>query len=153
MLAGPFALLVVDTAAAYFHGKDENDNVQAGSFARLLRSLTQQIPGGPTGFISTHPTKNAAPENLLPRGGGAFLNEMDGNLTCVKRELISEVHWLGKFRGPDFAPFSFLIQARDDRPIEGQQGEVDLDRYRPPDGIAGTRHRGRRPTPVMRTGC
>jgi hypothetical protein len=108
--AGPFALVVIDTAAAYFDGNDENDNVQAGAFARRLRSLTQLIPGGPTVLVSTHPPKNAAPENLLPRGGGAFLNEMDGNLTAVKRELISEVHWLGKFRGPDFAPFSFLIQ-------------------------------------------
>lgn len=34
---------------------------------------------------------------------------MDGNLTCVKREQIAEVHWLGKFRGPDFAPISFLL--------------------------------------------
>src|SRR5262249_13619980 len=27
----------------------------------------------------------------------------------VKREQIAEVHWLGKFRGPDFAPISFLL--------------------------------------------
>ena len=28
-----------------------------------------------------HPVKNAAKDNLLPRGGGQFLNELDANLT------------------------------------------------------------------------
>ena len=28
----------------------------------------------------------------------------DGNLTCIKRGTIAEVHWQGKFRGCDFAP-------------------------------------------------
>jgi len=107
--AGPFALVVIDTAAAYYTGQDENDNVQAGSYARLLRQFTKEVAGGPTVLVTTHPPKNAAPENLLPRGGGAFLNEMDGNLTCVKRERMADVHWLGKFRGPDFAPISFLL--------------------------------------------
>jgi DNA-binding MarR family transcriptional regulator len=108
-VAGPFALVVIDTAAAYYTGQDENDNVQAGTYARLLRSFTKEIAGGPTVLVNTHPPKNAPPENLLPRGGGAFLFEMDGNLTCVKREQIAEVHWLGKFRGVDFAPISFLL--------------------------------------------
>jgi hypothetical protein len=125
--AGPFAMFIVDTAAAFFPGaggEDENNNVQAGSYARLLRSLTQEILGGPTGFISTHPIKNATPENLLPRGGGAFLNEVDGNLTCVKREQISEVHWLGKFRGPDFAPLSFKIQPGTTELLKDSKGRL-----------------------------
>jgi hypothetical protein len=105
---GPFALVVIDTATAYFDGKDENDNVQAGAYARLLRSLNT-LAGGPAVLVTTHPPKNAPPENLLPRGGGAFLNEMDGNFTCVKREKITDLHWLGKFRGPDFAPIPFLL--------------------------------------------
>jgi hypothetical protein len=122
--AGPFALMVVDTAAAYFDGKDENDNVQAGSYARLLRTFTKEIGGGPTVLVTTHPTKNAPPENLLPRGGGAFLNEMDGNLTCVKREKIAEVHWLGKFRGPDFAPLSFLLTPGTSDKLKDSKGRL-----------------------------
>jgi hypothetical protein len=106
--AGPFALVVIDTAAAYFEGKDENDNVQAGSYARTLRSL-KEITGGPMVLVTTHPPKNAGPENLLPRGGGAFLNEMDGNFTVNKREKAADLHWLQKFRGPDFAPIPFLL--------------------------------------------
>jgi hypothetical protein len=45
----------------------------------------------------------------LPRGGGAFLNEMDGNLTCAKTETVVKLHWAGKFRGPDFAPLHFKL--------------------------------------------
>ena len=43
---------------------------------------------------------------LVPRGGGAFLNEMDGNLTCRRDEqtCIAEIHWVGKIRGAEFNP-------------------------------------------------
>jgi len=119
---GPFALVVIDTAAAYFVGNDENDNVQAGSYARLLRSFTKEIAGGPCVLVTTHPTKNAAPENLLPRGGGAFLNEMDGNLTCVKHEQTAEVHWLAKFRGPEFAPIPFLLMPGTSERLKDSKG-------------------------------
>jgi hypothetical protein len=33
-------LIVVDTAAAFFHGDNDNDNVQMGAYARQLRVLT-----------------------------------------------------------------------------------------------------------------
>jgi len=121
-VAGPFALVVIDTAAAYYTGQDENDNVQAGSYARLLRQFTKEVAGGPTVLVTTHPPKNAPPENLLPRGGGAFLNEMDGNLTCVKHEQMAEVHWLGKFRGPDFAPISFLLTPGTSEQLKDSKG-------------------------------
>ena len=54
--------------------------------------------------MTCHPTKNPDMDNLLPRGGGAFLNEMDGNLVAIKNNSVVTVHWHGKFRGPDFAP-------------------------------------------------
>ena len=81
---GPFSLVIVDTSAAYFEGDDENNNVQAGNHARMLRSLIDTVEGGPTILVPAHPTKNATPDNLLPRGGGAFVNEMDTNLVCQK---------------------------------------------------------------------
>ena len=46
---------------------------------------------------------------MLPRGGGAFVAEMDGNLTCSKTDALATVHWQGKFRGPDFAPIPFML--------------------------------------------
>jgi hypothetical protein len=77
--------------------------------AQMLRSLVN-VPGGPTVIAACHPTKNATPGSLIPRGGGAFINECDGNLTCQKTDSAIELHWYFKFRGPDFAPISFKIE-------------------------------------------
>jgi hypothetical protein len=109
---GPFSLLIVDTSASYYNGDDENDNVQLGSHARMLRTFIN-LPGGPTIIVTCHPTKTPDPNNLLPRGGGAFLAEVDGNLVCIKdaATMTAEVTTHGKFRGPDFAPFSFRLVA------------------------------------------
>ena len=82
---GGVALVVIDTTAAYFEGDEENDNVQAGNYARMQRSLVDTLPGGPTILALCHPVKNAGEDNILPRGGGAYLNEVDGNLTAIKR--------------------------------------------------------------------
>jgi hypothetical protein len=107
MAAQELALVIVDTSAAYFETDDENNNMQALAHAKRLRELSR-LPGGPTVLICCHPTKNA--ESLVPRGGGAFLNEVDGNLTCKRDDLAVELHWCGKFRGPDFAPLSFQLK-------------------------------------------
>jgi hypothetical protein len=106
---GGCALLIIDTSAAYFQGDNENDNVQLGQHASNMREL--HIPGGPCTLINCHPSKNADDENLLPRGGGAFLAEVDGNLTAVKRGMTVKLHWQGKFRGPEFEPISFLLKS------------------------------------------
>ena len=109
---GPFSLLIVDTSASYYSGNDENDNVALGNHARMLRTFTE-LPGGPTILVTCHPTKNPDMANLLPRGGGAFLAEVDGNLVCVKdpNMMTVEITTHGKFRGPDFASFSFRLEA------------------------------------------
>ena len=108
--AGPFSLLIVDTSASYYSGDDENDNVQLGKHAKMLRTFVN-LPGGPTILVTCHPTKNPDMTNLLPRGGGAFLAEVDGNLVAIKdtTTMLVEVTTHGKFRGPDFAPFAFQL--------------------------------------------
>lgn len=104
---GGAAMVVIDTSAAYFTGDDENGNVAMGRHARNLRALTT-LPGSPCVLVACHPTKNADQSNLLPRGGGAFIAELDGNLTCQKTEAGTvKLHWQGKFRGPDFKPIHF----------------------------------------------
>ncbi len=45
----------------------------------------------------------------LPRGGGAFIAEVDGNLTLNKGETV-KLHWQGKHRGPDFDPIHFELK-------------------------------------------
>jgi hypothetical protein len=106
----PLSLLIVDTSAAYYTGDDENDNKQLGDHARMLRSF-ENLWGGPTILVTCHPTKNPDMSNLLPRGGGAFLAEVDGNLVCLheRGSGLVEIDTHGKFRGPEFVPFSFKL--------------------------------------------
>lgn len=99
----------VDTSAAFYSADDENDNVAMRRHASVLRELAS-LPGNPTVFVLCHPTKNAQRDNLLPRGGGAFLAEIDCNLTLWKDEAgIVTLHWAGKIRGPSFDPIRFEL--------------------------------------------
>ncbi|KQW36511.1 hypothetical protein ASC76_17755 [Rhizobacter sp. Root404] len=99
----------VDTSAAFFNGTEENGNVEMRRHASMLRDLAS-LPGNPTVFVLCHPTKNAQRDNLLPRGGGAFLAEIDCNLTLWKEESgIVSLHWAGKIRGPSFDPVRFEL--------------------------------------------
>jgi AAA domain len=106
---GPFGLVIVDTSAAFFRGEDENSNAQLGDHARKLRSFVD-LPGGPAVIVTCHPTKTPNMDNLLPRGGGAFVAEVDGNLVCLKEGSVVVLHWQGKFRGPEFEPIPFKLQ-------------------------------------------
>lgn len=98
---GGVDLVVVDTAAAFFDGEDENSNTELGEYARRLRRRLCTLPGKPCVVVCSHPTKHARThEELVPRGGGAFVAEVDGNLTLMKREVgRSEMFWSKKFRG------------------------------------------------------
>jgi hypothetical protein len=109
---GPFALILVDTFAAIFDGKDVNNPVEAGEFMRRLRPLTQ-IPGRPAVVVSAHPVKNATESALVPYGAGAIVNEIDGNLTLWNEGAISTLHWQRKLRGLDFEPAPFRFELLD----------------------------------------
>jgi hypothetical protein len=119
---GGVALLIIDTSAAYFEGSDENDNVQLGQHASNMREL--KIPGGPCTIICCHPTKNATDDNLQPRGGGAFVAEVDGNLTCRIDNMAVELHWQTKFRGPDFAPTHFMLESVTHERLKDTKGRL-----------------------------
>ena len=100
-------LVLIDTAAAYFPGTETNSNSEQGAYARTLREFTF-LKNKPAAIALSHPVKNAARDNLLPMGGSAFLNEVDGNLTLWSgNEGQTTLHWQGKFRGPEFNPMSF----------------------------------------------
>lgn len=104
-------LIVIDTAAAFFPGDDDNQNVQMGAYARNLRTLTS-CQNKPAVLSPAHPVKNPDKDNLLPRGGGAFLNEIDGNLTLWADTMgeTATLHWQGKIRGADFSPVNFALR-------------------------------------------
>jgi hypothetical protein len=120
---GGVSLVFVDTSSAFFEGEDENSNKQAGDHARMLRELTK-LPGEPCVVVACHPVKNASESNLQPRGGGAFLGEVDGNLTAKNDEGSIELHWQGKFRGPDFAPISFELRQVGHQRLKDKRGRL-----------------------------
>lgn len=129
----PFALVIVDTLAAFFDGDNINDAVQGGQFMRRLRPLTQ-IPGLPAVIVAAHPVKNAGEDNLVPYGSGAILNEVDGNLTLWKKPETGTVqlHWAGKLRGLEFQPALFRFELHGCPDILDAKGrEVHLPTLRP----------------------
>jgi hypothetical protein len=69
------------------------------------------LSGNPTVLVTCHPTKNPDMSNLQPRGGGAFIAEIDGNLVAIRDRgsALVEIDTHGKFRGPEFQPFSFKL--------------------------------------------
>lgn len=108
---GKISLVIVDTSAAYFLGNEELSNTQMGSYARVLRKLTT-LPGHPCVLVLCHPIKHVIePSQLLPRGGSAYLNEMDGNLTLwrIADDMVQLDHT--KLRGTTpFQPISFQLK-------------------------------------------
>jgi hypothetical protein len=110
-MEGYYSLVLVDTSISYYSGDDEDDNLQARTHAWHLRALAE-LPGHPAIVANTHPTKSADRENLLPRGGGAFLNEIYTNLTVWAESETATLHWHRKKRGPDFDPIPFEFHGK-----------------------------------------
>ncbi|KRD71815.1 AAA family ATPase [Ensifer sp. Root278] len=54
-----YSLVIVDTSQAYFSGDDFNDNRAAKDWAQELRTLADDLPGGPTVVVLSHPPKSA----------------------------------------------------------------------------------------------
>jgi len=106
---GKIGLVIVDTSIAYFGGDDENASVDMQAHGRMFRELSVNL-GGATVLILCHPTKNPGRDNLLPRGSGGFLNEIDGNLTLWRVDEMVTLHWQGKFRGANFEPLTFRMK-------------------------------------------
>lgn len=121
--AGGFDLLVIDTGAAFFRGDDDNANVQMGTFARGCRQLTQ-MAGGPCVLVLMHPTKTPDRSNLVPRGGGAFLAEVDGNLTAWRDDVLVSLHHAGKLRGPGFDPLSLELSTVHSERLKDVRGRI-----------------------------
>jgi hypothetical protein len=103
-------LIVADTLQAFFAGESNNDNVQMMESARGFRSLGR-IDTKPTILIPAHPAgKKPDRTMLVPRGGGAFLNEIDGNFTIWNDdEGTLNWSWHGKLRGAPFDPFALRL--------------------------------------------
>jgi Bifunctional DNA primase/polymerase, N-terminal/AAA domain len=123
-LGGDFGLVIIDTSPVFYEGDDENNRTQQGQHAVMLRELISVIPGKPAVIANCHPVKNASSDNLLPAGGGNFLNQVDGNLTAAKTDSTTELHTQGKFRGVEFAPMHFLIKTVTHQDVKDSRGRL-----------------------------
>jgi hypothetical protein len=102
-------------------GDDDNANIAMLKLATDFRKLTEPHPNKPSTLITAHPVKNATRDNLLPRGGSALTNELDGNLTAWADGKMISMHWLGKLRGIPFDPIQL------EQVVVKPQGLVDAD--------------------------
>jgi hypothetical protein len=121
--AGGFDLIIVDSSFAFFEGNDENSNAQQGEHASRLRKLTE-MAGRPAVVVLCHPPKNAPDDNLQPRGGGAYVAEIDGNLTMTLSGMVASLHWQAKIRGPDFTPINFQLHAVTHEELKTTKGKL-----------------------------
>lgn len=104
-------LVIVDSLQAFFEGDNDNDNSQMVTMAHKMRQMVK-IPTRPALVVIAHPAgKVASKDNLVPRGGGAFLNEIDGNLTVWSQDSSQQsLHHSQKFRGAGFDPLEWVMQ-------------------------------------------
>jgi hypothetical protein len=123
-VGGEFGLVIIDTGPVFYEGDDENNRTQQGRHAAMLRELIDIIPGKPAVVANVHPVKNAAADNLLPAGGGSFLNQVDGNLTAAKTDNTTELHSQGKFRGVEFAPMHFMLKTVTHEQLKDSKGRL-----------------------------
>jgi AAA domain len=119
---GDASLIVIDTSAAYFLGNEELSNTQMGGYARTQRRLTT-LTGQPCVLVLCHPIKHVTEQSqLLPRGGGAYLAEVDGNLTLWRiSDDVVELHY-NKMRGPGFQAMSFKLETIRSQKLVDQKG-------------------------------
>lgn len=110
-------LIVIDTSPAFqvaSGAMEENSNPEAIRWAQRLRELTR-LQGEPVSLALCHPVKRPQTiEECLPRGGGGFIAEVDGNyatwLTAGDDdEKFFEFRTVGKFRG-FFAPITYRLE-------------------------------------------
>ena len=117
---GGYGLIIVDTLQAFarFNVDEENANSEMSRFAdNVLRPLTN-LPGAPCVLVLSHPTKNATKDDLVPRGGGALLAAIDGNITLWKEGngIVEVSPHHEKFRGTPFSTMVFeLVGCKSDK--------------------------------------
>ena len=86
--------------------------MQMVTMAHSMRSIAA-TETKPAILIIAHPAgKTPSKDNLVPRGGGAFLAEIDGNLTVWSGDGTDQtLHHSQKFRGAGFEPSEWVMAA------------------------------------------
>ena len=107
-------LVVVDSLQAFFEGEDDNSNMSMVDMAQRFRAMAE-TENAPSVVVLTHPSgKKPDKDNLIPRGGSAFMNEIDGNFTVwAEPDGSQEFAWAGKHRGAHFEPMPFVLEDKE----------------------------------------
>lgn len=105
---GGLDIIMVDSKAAFSNADDENSNTQAAHDAAMLREMTR-VRGRPHVLVICHPASGRTGEGLVPRGGSAFLNEIDASLYLEMRDGLGKLAW-NKLRQPPFEPVNYRIE-------------------------------------------
>ena len=130
---GRLSFNILDTLQSYFPGDDFNGNAEVLKFMRSLRPITE-MRGEPTVLVAAHPVKGATTENLVPYGGGAILNEIDGNFTQTASPdgKTTKLHWFGKLREADFEPIVYVVDMKSSPELlDGKRKPLVLPLMRP----------------------
>lgn len=116
-------LVVIDSLQAFFEGENDNGNVEMMEAARRFRRLSE-IEAGPTVVVIAHPAgKRPDKSAIVPRGGSAFSNEFDGNLTVwAEPDGTQTFHHTEKFRGAPFEPLTFVMEEREFDHLKDHKG-------------------------------
>jgi hypothetical protein len=101
----------IDSNQAYFGDGEMNGNSESLAHAQAFRRLTK-ANGEPFVCILSHPTKNADEDNLIPYGGGSFMNEIDGNITLNLQNGLAKLSHT-KLRQPSFDGIDFKLQVHE----------------------------------------
>jgi hypothetical protein len=115
-------LVIIDSMQAMYFGTDENSNTEMLSMAVAGREFASDHPGRPTKLMLAHPVKKAGRDDLIPRGGGASLNESDGNATLWNEGDVSTAGWLGKWRGVSWDPVRFKLEETEPEGLVDSKG-------------------------------
>lgn len=106
-----YAGIFIDSNQAYFGDGDQNSNSDALGHAQAFRRLTK-ARGAPFVCVLSHPKMNFDEDNMIPYGGGSFMNEIDGNLTLKLSNGLAELSHT-KLRQPSFDEVDFKLRVHE----------------------------------------
>lgn len=102
-------LVVVDSKLVFFEGNSEDDNREAMDQAADFNKIAR-MHNDPAVLVLAHPAKGLTSQQALePRGGGAFLNQIDANLTAWNEGSTTQLWWAKKIRGGGFNPITLEL--------------------------------------------
>jgi AAA domain len=113
-------IVFVDTAQAFYTGKESNNNTEQVAFAKGFRKINAL---GVAVVIMAHPVKNPTKDRNEPYGGGGFANEIDGNIALWKDDSGAvEFYWCKKFRG-SFESFKLRLDVVESSTAKNTKGD------------------------------